>query len=123
MISVDTNVIVRLFVDNDAAQTLAAQHCFDTHDQITIADIALIETVYVLTEYYGKNRSAAAECITTLLANPKINCNRPLFNRALRLYQEHPALSIEDCCLVTYAKLNNATPLYTFDKKLAKQTH
>lgn len=123
MISMDTNVIVRLFVDNDATQTRAAQRYLDKHDQILIADTAIIEAIYVLTEYYGKNRDAAAECIATLMSNPKVNCNRSLFNRALRLYQEHAALAIEDCYLVTYAKLSNATPLYTFDKKLAKQTH
>lgn len=123
MISLDTNIIVRLFVDTNRAQTEAAQRCLDEHDHVAIADIALIETTYVLTEYYGKNRKAASECVEALLANAKINCNRPLFHRALRLYREHAALSIEDCCLVTYAKLNDATPLMTFDKKLAKQTH
>lgn len=123
MISLDTNIVVRLFIDTDAKQTEAAQRCLEENDHVAIADIALIETTYVLTEYYGKNRKAASECIQALMANAKVNCNRPLFHRALRLYQEHPALSIEDCCLVTYAKLNKSVPLMTFDKKLARQTH
>jgi predicted nucleic-acid-binding protein len=123
VISLDTNIVVRLFVDTDRKQTEAAQRCLEDNDHVAIADIALIEATYVLTQYYGKNRQASSECIEALLANAKVNCNRPLFHRALKLYQEHPALSIEDCCLVSYAKLNGDTPLMTFDKKLAKQTH
>ncbi|MBP9852568.1 MAG: hypothetical protein QG629_676 [Patescibacteria group bacterium] len=122
MSAIDTNVLVRLFIDTNAAQTTAVQKYFATEKHISIADIALIEALYVLTEYYGKNRTAACRCIASVLASPKVNCNRPLFTEALYLYEEHVALSVEDCCLVVYAELNNSTPLYTFDKKLARQT-
>jgi predicted nucleic-acid-binding protein len=44
-----------------------------------------------------------------------------LFEKALLLYLSRPALSFEDCCLSTYATLNEAEPLWTFDKKLASQ--
>ncbi len=122
MISVDTNIVIRLFVDTEPKQTLAAEKLFDSQEKIAIADIAIIETIYVLTQYYSKNREAASECIVSLLDNPKVNCNRPLFRKTLNLYQEHPSLSIEDCYLVVCAELNDATPLMTFDKKLARQT-
>jgi len=122
MISLDTNVVVRLFVDTDPEQTLLAERLIENNDKVAIANVALIETIYVLTVYYGHDRAVASACIMSLLENPKVNCNRPLFNKSLRLYEAHPALSIEDCCLATYAQLNRDTPLMTFDRKLAKQT-
>jgi len=39
----------------------------------------------------------------------------------LNKYLENPKLSLIDCALLTYAKLNKATPLYTFDRELSKQ--
>ncbi len=30
-------------------------------------------------------------------------------------------MAAEDCCLATYAELNDAKPLWTFDQKLARQ--
>jgi predicted nucleic-acid-binding protein len=122
MISLDTNIIVRLFIDTNPAQTAAAERCFAVHNELLIEDIALIEAIWVLTNYYGKDRGAAASCILSVLKNPKVSCNRALFTRALHTYKEHPALSIEDCCLAVYAELNEATPLLTFDRKLAAQT-
>ncbi len=41
--------------------------------------------------------------------------------KALKIYVIQPVLSFEDCCLSVYAELNDASPLYTFDKKLARQ--
>ena len=37
---------------------------------------------------------------------------------ALELYVERPALSFEDCYLVSEATLEDAAPLFTFDEKL-----
>jgi predicted nucleic acid-binding protein len=56
-----------------------------------------------------------------LLKQWRVSCNRVLFEGAMPLYIEHSGLSFEDCCLSVYAQLNNAEPLWTFDKKLANQ--
>lgn len=120
-ISVDTNVLVRLFINENRAQSVLAQKCLETYDSVQIADTAIIETTYVLSDRYQLGRKKTCRYIKELLLHPKISCNRKLFNKALYLYENHPALSIEDCCLAVYAELNNAIPLLTFDQKLAKQ--
>ena len=68
------------------------------------------------------NREHIGMAILGFMSLQQVNCNRMLFDRALMLFQSHPALSMEDCCLAVYAELNDAEPLYTFDKKLAKQS-
>jgi predicted nucleic-acid-binding protein len=120
-VSLDTNVVIRLFIQDNQRQSEAALTALEKYDSIYISDIALVETVYGLAYHYKLGRKEAVKRIETLLGLPKINCNKLLFRQALPFFVAHPALSIEDCCMATYAELNNATPLLTFDKKLANQ--
>lgn len=121
--SLDTNAILRLLINDiprqhEAVKALLAK----TSDQFAVADIAIIELVFVLERHYGFSRLQAKEAIIGFMQLKEVNCNRTLFEKALSLYLNHPALLFEDCCLSIYATLNEAEPLWTFDKKLATQT-
>lgn len=120
--SLDTNVILRLILGDIPEQAEAAQKLLQKYDWFGIADIALIEVIFALERYYEIPRKEIVETLSAFQGNLKFNFNRKLFEEAGTIYENHPKLSIEDCCLVTYAKLNEATPLWTFDEKLAKQT-
>jgi predicted nucleic-acid-binding protein len=120
--SLDANVLLRLLLNDLPDQHQAVVKLFlDSSKQFAIADTAVIETIFVLERNYKFTRNAIVETIEGLMSLTEINCNRPLFIKALPLYLKHPGLSFEDCCLATYAELNNAKPLWTFDQKLAKQ--
>lgn len=88
-----------------------------------VADIAMVEMLFVLDRYYGFSRADIERVILDLAGNPKLNFNRILFERVGELFIKHSGWSIEDCCLLIYADLNQATPLWTFDQKLAKQSN
>jgi predicted nucleic-acid-binding protein len=120
-VSIDANIIIRLFVNDIPTQSDLAVNCIETHKNISVSDIAIIESIYALNKYYGLSRSRSAECIVALIENPKIACNYDVFAHALRLYVKHPKLSIEDCYMSVWANVNGANYLYTFDKKLALQ--
>lgn len=118
----DTNVLLRLLLKDLPEQhqaVVALLH--DVSGPFEVADTAIIEIVFVLERNYGFTRAAIAEDVGSLIALPKLNCNRVLFERAFPLFIAHPSLSFEDCCLSGYAELQAATPLWTFDKKLASQ--
>ncbi len=119
--SLDTNIIVRLFISDNARQSQLADSCLERYDQLNLSDLAIIEAVFVLVKHYGLSRETAVHSMLQLLNHPKIVSNKALFKQALPHYASHPALSVEDCCLAVYAQLNNAAPLLTFDKKLANQ--
>lgn len=120
--SLDTNALLRLLLNDIADQHQAVKKLLTTTSgQLAVADIAIVELVFVLERYYGFSRHQTNEAVTGLMQLRKINCNRVLFERALAAYLSHPALSFEDCCLSSYAYLNEAEPLWTFDKKLATQ--
>lgn len=120
--SLDTNALLRLLLNDVPEQHEATKKLLrEANGQLAIADIAVIELVFVLERHYGFSRQQVAEAVTGLMLLREINCNRILFEKALPTYVSHPALSFEDCCLSTYAMLNQAEPLWTFDKKLATQ--
>ena len=120
--SFDANVLLRLLLDDVPNQHTAAVRLMESSEtSFLVADVAIIEVVLALCRYYEFSRDAAAEAITGLMAQPKIDCSRALFTSALRLFTGHPKLSFEDCYLATYAELFDAQPLWTFDKKLASQ--
>jgi predicted nucleic-acid-binding protein len=121
--SIDTNLLVR-FVTNDVPKLrikvvkLLAKPNTTYH----VADLAILEMVYVLSIQTHSTRNEITHAINLITSQKNIKCNRALFNEALPLYANHPALNFNDCCLAVYAKLNQSEPLWTFDKKLAVQT-
>jgi len=120
-VSLDTNVIVRLFVNEDAAQSAAARDCLERYSVIRLGNVALLESIYILAERYRLGRKATVKYMQQLFQHPKISYDQALFDPALRHYLAHPKLSIEDCCAAVQATLDGAVPLLTFDQKLANQ--
>lgn len=120
--SLDTNILLRWLLKDVPQHYQQAIHLLnDTPGQLVVADTAIIEMVFVLESYYELSRPQIAEAVQAVMIVNTINCNRPLFTRVLPIYVKHPSLSFADCCLAVYAELNEAEPLWTFDKKLAKQ--
>jgi len=119
--SLDANVLLRLIINDVPEHTTAANKLIASGSSFQIADLAIVETVFVLERYYEISRSEIVIYITVVLSQPKFNLNKILFEQALPLYKNKPKLSFEDCCLAIYARLNKAEPLWTFDKKLALQ--
>lgn len=119
--SFDTNTILRLILGDVPKQQKAVLDLMVHHksQQFAVADTALIETAFVLSREYKFSRTDVANALQDFMNLSQINCNRVMFDKALRLYVNHAALSLEDCALAIYAELVDATPLYTFDRKLA----
>ena len=121
--SLDTSVLLRALVRDEPVQTKQALGIIrDTQSQLAVADVAFVEAAHVMQRYYHISRSDICNLITQFIRLEVISCNRLMLDAAMAIYVDHPSLSFEDCCLAVYAELNDAVPLYTFDKKLAVQT-
>lgn len=121
--SLDANVLLRLLLNDMPQQHRAAEALLEKKDaSYDVADSAVIEVVFALERHYQFSRHQIGEAMYSLMSLIQINCNRNLFTTVLPHYIEHPSLSFEDCCLAVYAQLNQAIPLWTFDRKLANQS-
>lgn len=120
-VSLDTNALLALLLPGREKERQAVTKIL-TNNVCSVADIVFPEIEYVLCKEYGMPRSEIVVSIRVLANTENILCNRVLLNRALSLYEVKSALSFVDCCLVYYAQLNDAAPLYTSDKKLINQS-
>lgn len=102
-------------------QTQAVNDLMHAGDQFVVADVSLVEVIFALERHYGVSRAEIGHYMWIVLAMPKIECNRSIFQKVLPVYEACPKLSIEDCYLAAQAEVAGAVPLWTFDQKLAHQ--
>lgn len=122
MNSLDASVLLRLLLRDEQAQTKRSLRLINnSKSQIAVADIAFVEAAHVMERYYHLSRPDICNLLMQFIRLEVIHCNRIMLDNALIIFSDHPALSFEYCCLAVYAELNEALPLYTFDKKLAYQ--
>ena len=121
----DTNVIVRYFVD--APETIP-EPCkgvfafFEKVEQgiikVNLPSLVLFQSYFVLTSYYDVPRPEAAEKLEALLAFKGILiAERNVVRDCLRLLQER-SLDLVDAYLVAYSRAQGLKGVYSFDKDL-----
>lgn len=120
--SVDTNVLLRLLLRDIPEQHKAALELVQKADgQLVVADVAIIEMVFVLHKGYSFTRKQIVQALEGLSSAAQLSCNAVVFERIIPEYLTHPKLSFEDCYLAALATHCEAEPVWTFDKKLANQ--
>jgi len=121
MPTLDTNCIVRWLVRDDPPKTTTMDTIMSSGRHLTVPDVALIETVYVLETYYRFTRTEVAQAIRLLIGQAVLDLDRPLWTQILTAYLEHPKLSCTDVLLAIQVKCPGEEPLLSFDKKLVNQ--
>lgn len=121
--SLDTSLIIRILTRDNRKDMLRAVRLFNENINYKIADLVITETVYVLESVYNKSRREIVDLLNFFLTryDEKIYYNHDLTSAVFPVYLAHPKLSFNDCCLAVMAELDSAEPLFTLDKKLAKQ--
>jgi predicted nucleic-acid-binding protein len=120
MQAVDTNLLVRLFVVDDADQARRARQLFDRHADedgaLWLADIVLVELVWALDRVYGRSRAKIAAALSALSGNATVRLeSAQAVAEATALYAEGPC-DFADCLLAVKARLAGCDALRTFDK-------
>lgn len=121
MPSLDTNVLLRWLVADVPAQTARVDALLASGERLVVHDVVLIETVFVLERVMLASRAAVVDAVRTVLSTAAFEVDRPRWSNIMVAYAEHPKLSVADLFLADWARESEATPLYTFDKKLASQ--
>jgi predicted nucleic-acid-binding protein len=117
--AVDTNVLVRLLVRDDAAQ-LARAEAF-VAGGAWVSTVVLAETTWTLASIYGLKPAAIAVVVAGLLDNASLALqDADAVTAALEQFKEHPALGFPDCLVLEVARKAGHLPLGTFDRPLGK---
>jgi predicted nucleic-acid-binding protein len=117
MRAIDTNVLVRLIVDEE--QSAAAEHF--ARDGAWVSTLVLAEAAWVLTRLYNWKPAAVADAIEVLLDSESLVLQDwQAVARALGLFRGRPSLGLTDCLIIEIARQAGHLPVGTFDRKLSK---
>jgi predicted nucleic-acid-binding protein len=118
MIAVDTNVVVRLIIDDDPAQTERAAELLRS-GAILITRTVLLETVWVLRDTYELDRGRVAAVIRRLLGLDGVAVDDwNVVRRALGWFET--GLDFADALHLASAG-TGATEFVTFDRRFARR--
>lgn len=119
MRAVDTNVLVRLLVRDDAAQVEAAESFVGPG--AWVSHLVLIETIGILDAVYERSPAQLAAAIELLLDHQTLTLQEADVVRAALLhFRARPSLGFSDCLVLETARRAGHLPLGTFDKALAR---
>ena len=125
MRGIDTNVLVRYLVQDDATQAKSAttfieQHC-TADDPGFIGHIVFCELAWVLESNYAQSRMQIATIIEELLQVVQMQAQEPeIIWRALNDYKKSN-VDFPDHLLARINESSGCDTTFTFDKKAAKQ--
>ena len=121
MIGLDTNVLVRYIVRDDARQSAAATRLIESKctadDPGGVTLVVLCELVWVLARGYGYERSEIIGLLRRLLSAEDLHVERSeLAWQALNLYEEGKA-DFADYVIGLCNQEERAEATYTFDRR------
>lgn len=118
MIGLDTNVLLRYFLRDDAAQAARADRELSRPDRFRIDGIVLCEIVWVLETGYGLSRAEIGAAIETILATAQFEIDgKDLVSAALEDFRASSA-DFSDCLIGRRNRAAGATQTITFDRSL-----
>lgn len=121
MLAVDTNVLVRILIDDprSAQQCAAARQVASAAGRVYVSQVVQIETVWVLESVYGFARAELAAALDRLLGNQSFVLQEAdIFRAALDGFRAGPA-DFPDYVILMQARAQHVE-LATFDRKLGK---
>ncbi|WP_024537207.1 PIN domain-containing protein [Comamonas badia] len=125
MIGFDTNVLVRLLVNDDTAQAQAVRELLepinDTPEAVLLSDLVIVETLWVLKGRYGQDRAALAGVVDLLLSVKTFAFeDRPTLEQAVTAFRSGKA-GFADCLIAVRNRRLGCEHTVSFDKALARQ--
>ena len=119
MHAVDTNLLVRMVVRDDANQASAAEAFIAKG--AWVSHLVLAETLCVLDAVYDRSPAQIANAVSRMLNHRQLTFqDADVVTLALANFRVHPSLGFSDCLVLEIARKAGHLPLGTFDRNLAK---
>jgi len=119
MLAIDTNVLVRLLVRDDAKQAALADQY--VAKGAWVSHLVLAETFWVLDAVYDRKPAQLMAALELLLVHDSLVLqDADTVSAALADFRAKPTLGFSDCLVLAIAKKAGHVPLGTFDQGLAR---
>lgn len=124
MLGIDTNVVVRLVVADDAEQTRRARRLVDQtlgrDEPVLVSLLVLLESEWVLRSRYGFNRDSLLSIFRALLEARELTFeDEPALEEAL-FHWKDSACGFSDCLIAARNRQIGCRATATFDSKAAR---
>ena len=124
MAALDTNVLVRFLVEDDAAQLAVAKklirRCVAAGETLYIPVTVVLELEWVLRSNFRFDKATIAQTFAQLLSSVELSFeSEGAVEVALQLYGQGQA-DFSDCLHAALASAVGEQPLWTFDKGASK---
>ena len=124
MAALDTNVLVRILVEDDPHQLAAAKRllrrAIDAGETLFVPVTVLLELEWVLRAAFGFGKARVTSTIANLLSTAELEFeSEAAIEQALARYRER-TVDFSDCLHLGLATVAGQTPLWTFDRGAAK---
>ena len=117
--SLDTNVVLRLILNDVPEQSTRAQ-LFVAGSPCYVTDVVVSEVVFVLERVYRLERSRICRSLASFFRLETVAYNEPLIRKVLAMYLASRPLSFADCYSAAEAGLYK-NELVTFDRALIRK--
>lgn len=119
MHAVDTNLLVRLVVRDDANQVSAAEAFIAKG--AWVSHLVLAETLWVLDAVFNRSPAQIANAVSRMLNHRELTLqDADVVALALANFRARPSLGFSDCLVLEIARKAGHLPLGTFDRNLAR---
>ena len=122
MLGIDTNVLVRLLIADDAVQTRRARRLVETslsrNEPVLVSLLVIIETEWVLRSRYELEKAEILAVLQRLLEARELTFeDEPAMVEALFHWKDSPA-GFTDCLIAAHNRRIGCTATATFDAKV-----
>ena len=125
MLGIDTNVVVRLVVADDAEQTARArkliEQALSREEPVLVSLLVLLECEWVLRSRYGFSRGALLDIFRALLEARELSFeDEPALEEALFNWKDS-SCGFSDCLIAAHNRQMECRATATFDGKAARR--
>ena len=117
VIAVDTNVVVRLLVEDDKMQAARARKLFE-RETVWLPKTVVLETEWVLRGLYDLDRKKAADALLAVIALPNVQCED---EGAVTDALGWTIKGVDFADALHLASARSAERFVSFDRRLAKR--
>lgn len=117
---IDTNVFLRVFIDDDGPQHRQAVELVAEQGQVFIGMVVIVEAVWALRSLFKFSKERLIQFLNTVLeADSFVLDQRDVIESAIFAYAQGSA-DFPDYVILETARNRGAEQLFTFDRGLAK---